>query len=737
MKKLTVTQQMLFGFGAILLFLLGTSVFSLIQQDKLADLTEKQYKHPFAVTNAVARADGNVVRMSRLMKDISMVKDDADIVKLSQQVDALEQKVIEDLTFAKSRYLTSPEEMEKLIQLFKTWKPIRDQVIALRREGKNAEAGEMTRTAGGPKLNDIFASSKTIYDIAMKKAEFFQTKTEEAREFSLILTSSIGFLVFILGIFIATSITRSLKRQLGAEPSEVMAIARDLASGKLDAGHQVQAIDGSILHSVQQLRAVLHSMISEANTVVGAMAQGQFSQRMTNNYAGELDQLKRGINSSADNIDRVIKETSLAMSLLQQGDFSKKINSNAPGEYGNMLLAASNTMQNLNAIIANLNDVMAQMSAGSFGGRVTANCQGDLLAMKTKVNASMDQIEFAMKSITGIIMLQSQGDLTKECTAQFSGQLEETKAALNTTNRRLKEIVSRAVDASNIVNDAANQVSQGSADLSGRVQQQAAALEETSATMSEMTAAVQANTANARKVATLTRQVKAQSTDGVQVMQQTIDAMQSIRASSSKIADIVTLIDSIAFQTNLLALNAAVEAARAGEHGRGFAVVASEVRALAGKSADAAKDIKGLIEDSVNRIHAGTQLADKSGEMLNGISNSIEQVAEMIEQIANASNEQSVGINQVHQAMTNIDKVTQENAALVEETTAAAESLSSEANNLRDNMAFFKTGQAVVSNVRPASKPAAKAIASVGTNARPRPALPAPKKGNGEEWGEF
>jgi methyl-accepting chemotaxis protein len=137
----------------------------------------------------------------------------------------------------------------------------------------------------------------------------------------------------------------------------------------------------------------------------------------------------------------------------------------------------------------------------------------------------------------------------------------------------------------------------------------------------------------------------------------------------------VTIIDSIAFQTNLLALNAAVEAARAGEHGRGFAVVASEVRALAGKSADAAKDIKGLIEDSVQRIEAGTQLADKSGEMLNGITASIEQVAGMVEEIANASNEQSTGINQVHKAMADIDKVTQENAALVEETTAAAESL--------------------------------------------------------------
>lgn len=201
--------------------------------------------------------------------------------------------------------------------------------------------------------------------------------------------------------------------------------------------------------------------------------------------------------------------------------------------------------------------------------------------------------------------------------------------------------------------------------------------------------------------------------------------MQSIKESSSKISDIVTIIDSIAFQTNLLALNAAVEAARAGEHGRGFAVVASEVRALAGKSADAAKDIKALINDSVSRIENGTHLADKSGEMLNGIAGSIEHVAGMIEEIANASNEQSVGIGQVHLAIADIDRVTQENAALVEETTAAAESLSTEANNLRNAMAFFKTGQE--QQQRSPSMPAKK----------PSAALPAPKKSNSEEWSEF
>jgi methyl-accepting chemotaxis protein len=347
------------------------------------------------------------------------------------------------------------------------------------------------------------------------------------------------------------------------------------------------------------------------------------------------------------------------------------------------------------------------------------------------------ELERAVASARNVLLDMSKGNLTRRVEGSFSGQLLELQSAINNMADKLSGIVQSVSSSAFVVNDASAQISQGSSDLSARAQDQASALEESSATMHQMTSAVQTNTENARKAADLTRQVQQQSVEGVAVMNDTISAMKAIQTSSNKIADIVTLIDSIAFQTNLLALNAAVEAARAGEHGRGFAVVASEVRALAGKSADAAKDIKTLITDSVSRIENGTQLADKSGEMLNGISASIEQVAGMVDQIATASNEQATGINQVHRAMSDIDRVTQENAALVEETTAAAESLTTEANNLRNEMAFFKTGQSVGTNlsVRAAAKPAVKA--SVGANPRGRPALPAPKKSNGEEWGEF
>lgn len=367
------------------------------------------------------------------------------------------------------------------------------------------------------------------------------------------------------------------------------------------------------------------------------------------------------------------------------------------------------------AIVHDVVEVSQSMKNGDFSQRINAEAEGAFLQIKTGLNEAIDTIQHVIMSISEVLEAQATGDLTKSLpSSTFKGHIHALKNAINYSSSKVKESIILATNTSAIVNLAAEQVSAGSADLSSRVQEQASALEETSATMHQMAAAVQANTANARKVADLAHQVQNQSAEGMQVMQQTINAMQAIQDSSNQISEIVTLIDSIAFQTNLLALNAAVEAARAGEHGRGFAVVASEVRALAGKSADAAKDIKVLIENSTNRIENGTRLANKSGEMLDGISHSVEQVAGMIEEIANSSHEQSAGINQVHLAITQIDAVTQQNSALVEQTSAAAESLRSEAYNLQQNMAFFNTGDASTKQINANRQPQQKKRLLIG-----------------------
>lgn len=349
--------------------------------------------------------------------------------------------------------------------------------------------------------------------------------------------------------------------------------------------------------------------------------------------------------------------------------------------------------------IKNINDitrVLRHIEEGDFNYRVDV-FPGDLEELGNTINSTMTTLGGVMSSISDVMTAQAQGDLTKELPAGvFKGQVHDLKNAINFSSHKIKEVVGMTSEVSISVDTAAREVAQGSLALSGRVQQQASALEETSATMEQMNSQVQSSSTNAQEANKVSIDVQDKVGQGVGVMQQTIQAMTAIEESSHKIADIVTLIDSIAFQTNLLALNAAVEAARAGEHGRGFAVVASEVRNLAQKSAEAAKEIKTLIDETVERVSQGSTLASESGEMLNDINQSIEQVTNMVSQIAQAAQEQAEGVQQVHQAINQIDSATQQNAALVEETSASAENLRHQAETLRNEMAYFDLGDTQV-----------------------------------------
>lgn len=436
----------------------------------------------------------------------------------------------------------------------------------------------------------------------------------------------------------------------------------------------------------------LRESIHEANEVVSGIAQGRFDRRVNKELKGDLLTLKEGVNGSADSVDFTMQELSKVMHGLYNGDFNVQMDERVEGEFRNTVQLAMNAM---NETITSIIDVMDYMQQGKFQHRVEVEARGDLLKLKSGINISMDSLENAMADISRVVVAQSHGDLTHKINAEYHGELRVLKEAVNTSADKLVDVVSKAVEASNIVRSASMEVSQGSINLSQRVQEQAAALEQTSATMDEMNSAVANNTENALQTAKVTEEVQFKANQGATVMQQTIGAMNAIQESSHKISDIVSLIDGIAFQTNLLALNAAVEAARAGDHGRGFAVVAGEVRSLAQKAAEAARDIKNLIDESVGRIDEGTNLASESGQVLQGINDSINGVAEMINQIAQASSQQAEGIKQVHNAIAQIDDVTQQNAALVEETSAASESLSEQARILQEDMAFFSTGNAL------------------------------------------
>ncbi|RZJ62481.1 MAG: hypothetical protein EON49_02135 [Acidovorax sp.] len=283
----------------------------------------------------------------------------------------------------------------------------------------------------------------------------------------------------------------------------------------------------------------------------------------------------------------------------------------------------------------------------------------------------------------------AQGNLAVDVET-LPGDTSSILHAIRAMRDNLARLVTQVRDSTDSINTASAEIAGGNGDLSGRTESQASALEETAASMEQLTATVQQNAANARRADELARAASATAVRGGDVVQQVVGTMGSIEQSSRKIVDIISVIDGIAFQTNILALNAAVEAARAGEQGRGFAVVASEVRSLAQRSAAAAKEIKGLIDDSVAKVGAGTQLVEQAGATMREVVEGVKNVTTMVAEISSASAEQSAGIAQVNQAVSQMDQGTQQNAALVEEALAAAQSLSQQAVALSQTVGQFR-----------------------------------------------
>ncbi|MBL8387432.1 MAG: MCP four helix bundle domain-containing protein [Hydrogenophaga sp.] len=321
------------------------------------------------------------------------------------------------------------------------------------------------------------------------------------------------------------------------------------------------------------------------------------------------------------------------------------------------------------------------------------------------------------------------GDLTQRVTAEGKDETAQLLKAMDHMTTRLSELVTSVRLNAEGVATASAQIAQGNQDLSSRTEQQASALEETSASMEEMGSTAQQNADNARTASQLATSASGVAQQGGEVVGQVVSTMREIQHSSQKIADIIGVIDGIAFQTNILALNAAVEAARAGEQGRGFAVVAGEVRTLAQRSAEAAKEIKQLINASVERVEQGTALVDQAGNTMQEVVQSIQRVTDIVGEISSASQEQNAGVVQVAEAVSNMDQATQQNAALVEESASAAASLRQQADQLVASVAAFRTAggaQATVHAPASARAPAPTLPTPSAATRRPAPALAAP-----------
>jgi len=423
-------------------------------------------------------------------------------------------------------------------------------------------------------------------------------------------------------------------------------------------------------------------------------------------------------------------------------------------------MAFGETYKQLHACAENLRDLMAyqqqvfeesgEMSSQNYVSSRNQVILLTLLAIAFGVVGSVWITRSITRPVDHAVLIAetiASGDLTGDFTSQHNDETGNLIRALQSMKESLVRIVSEVSSGSHTIMQATSEISQGNMDLSARTEAQAGALEETASSMEELTSTVKQNADNARQADKMAQQATDVAIKGGEAVSQVVSTMEAINDSSKKIVDIISVIDGIAFQTNILALNAAVEAARAGEQGRGFAVVASEVRNLAQRSAAAAKEIKTLIGDSVEKVETGSRQVDVAGATMDEVVRSIKQVTDIMGEITSASQEQSQGIDQINTVIIEMDNTTQKNTALVEEAAAASKALSDQANNLMSVISAFKINSTVrpqASRADPArsqpARPAVKPAAPRVETRRPAPAMIKNEaKGNASEegWEEF
>jgi methyl-accepting chemotaxis protein-1 (serine sensor receptor) len=490
----------------------------------------------------------------------------------------------------------------------------------------------------------------------------------------------VGALMVTAGLILLSHfIVGSLWRQLGGDPEGARAFADKIAAGDLTAKIVLDPNDS------QSLMASLQAMAGRLNAVIAAQAEmsrehdkGNIGYRID---ASALPGTYRELASMTNEVvDAHVKVMFRLVEVLQhygRGDFSVDMPP-LPGQKGDLTRAAAEAKNNLLAINAELKRLVDAATRGDFTARGDgAAFQNVYREMVNGLNQVMAACETGVTDLGRVLDALAHGDLTTQMRGNHSGQFAQLQHDANATVAKLTAVITQIKQSTGSKDGGGRESFSNGNNLSQRLEHQAASLEETASSMEEITAAVKQNAENANHANSLAIGASQVAVRGGDVVSQVVDTMSSIESSSKKIVDIIGVIDSIAFQTNILALNAAVEAARAGEHGRGFAVVATEVRNLAQRTVSSAKEIKALIGESVEKVGAGTELVRTAGETMREIVDAVKQVTDIMGEIRTASAEQSSGIASVNVAITQVDQATQQNAALVEQTSTT--------------LAFFKT----------------------------------------------
>ena len=530
---------------------------------------------------------------------------------------------------------------------------------------------------------------------------------------------------------------------------EVTRLVQEAVAGNLAERVDTSILpEGFILDTGKGINNMLDAVIGPLNVAaqyVDDISKGNIPAKITDNYNGDFNTIKNNLNTCIDAVNALVADAAMLSNAAVEGRLETR--ADASHHQGDFRKIVEGVNETLDAVIGPLN-VAAQyvddISKGNIPAKITDHYNGDFNNIKNNLNTCIEAVNTLVDDAAMLARAAHEGRVSVRADASaHSGDFRKIVEGVNETLEMIVNPIATVKVAVETISTASKEIAQGNADLSRRTEEQAASLEKTAASMEELASTVKQNADNAKQANQLAAAASGVAVKGGDVVAEVVATMSDINSSAKKIEDIISVIDGIAFQTNILALNAAVEAARAGEQGRGFAVVAGEVRNLAQRSASAAKEIKELITDSVNKTAEGTRQVENAGQTMQEIVSSVKRVSDIIGEIAAASNEQSAGIEQVNDAVMKMDDMTQQNTALVEEAAAAAESMLEQADELMNAVSVFRLegeSQTQVSERRapnsPLRKPAIKAARPVSTPAPAKAAVMKTGTDDGD-WEEF